>query len=241
MFERLRRYWRLFGAGLGFFLIGMGGVLVFPLLHFFVWGRRRRMAAARFLIRSSFRFIVFLMDAFGVFHCDVLGRERLERGGLLILANHPSLLDIVLLMAFVRRADCIIKRGLWLNPFTHATVRAAGYIRNDSGSNLIIFPEGTRTTDDGSTALKRGAANVAVRGRCDVTPVLIRCAPRNVGKGRRFLRALSRSIHYTIEVREDIPIRPFLQQAGSEVLAARRLTDRLREYFGEDLKSSHAA
>ena len=182
------------------------------------------------------------------------GFERLPRGGLMLVANHPSLIDIVLLMAFVKQADCIVKSGLRRNPFTRATIRAAGYVRNDSGpgvledcvaalqsgSNLIVFPEGTRTPADGTIALKRGAANIAVRAMRNVTPVFIRCAPRTVGKGKEFLQALSRTIYFTIEVKEDIDIRPFIARAGSDVLAARRLTDHLQDYFSEE-KSSHAA
>jgi 1-acyl-sn-glycerol-3-phosphate acyltransferase len=254
MVERIGRTWRLFGAGLSFFIIGLGGLIVFPVLNIFIHPPERRMVVARRLIGATFRFIVRLMAAFGVFTCEVRGLERLDRRGLLILANHPSLIDIVLLIAFVGRADCIVKRGLVRNPFTRATIRAAGYIRNDSGpafledstasirsgSNLIIFPEGTRTPADGSITLKRGAANIAVRAGCNVTPVFIRCAPRAVGKGTGFLQALSRSIHYRIEVKEDIDVRPFIVRAGSDVLAARHLTDYLRDYFSEE-KSSHAA
>jgi 1-acyl-sn-glycerol-3-phosphate acyltransferase len=255
MLEKLGRYWRLFGAGISFFAIGLGGVIVFPALNIVIWNRRLRADAARALVRLTFRSIVAVMRLFDVFHCDVHGSERLERSGLLILANHPSLIDIVLLMALVKRADCIVKSGLWQNPFTRATIRAAGYVRNDSGpgliedcvrslqggSNLIVFPEGTRTPADGPTAFKRGAANIAVRGRLNVTPVLIRCTPRMVGKGRGFLRALSRTIYFRIDVEEDIDIRPFLNNpSGGEALAARHLTDYLQDYFSEE-KSSDAA
>lgn len=254
MVERIGRYWRLFGAGLSFFIIGLGGLLVFPLLNIFIHPAERRIVVARRLIGATFRFIVRLMAAFGVFYCEVRGLERLDRRGLLILANHPSLIDIVLLIAFVEQADCIVKSGLWRNPFTRATIRAADYVRNDfgpglvedciaslrSGGNLIVFPEGTRTPADGSVALKRGAANIAVRAGCNVTPVFIRCTPRAVGKGTEFLQALSRSIHYRIEVKEDIDIRPFIARAGSDVLAARHLTDYLQDYFSGE-KSSHAA
>jgi 1-acyl-sn-glycerol-3-phosphate acyltransferase len=254
MIEKIGRCWRLFGAGLSFAAIGVGGLAVFPALNFIIPRREARTAVARRLIRFTFRSIVRLMAVFGVFYCDIRGLERLERRGLLILANHPSLIDIVILMAFVKQADCIVKSGLRRNPFMRATIRAAGYIRNDSGpglledciaslqsgSNLIVFPEGTRTPTDGSVALKRGAANIAIRAMHNVTPVFIRCAPRTVGKGKEFLRALSRTIYFTIEVKEDIDIRPFIAWAGSEVLAARRLTDYLQGYFGEE-KGSHAA
>jgi 1-acyl-sn-glycerol-3-phosphate acyltransferase len=173
----------------------------------------------------------------------------LKRKGLLILANHPTLIDIVFLMAFVKRADCIVKSALWRNPFTHSTVRAAAYVRNDDdgvqliedcvaairrGGNLIIFPEGTRTPSDGAILLKRGAANIAVRAFCDITPVLITCAPPMLVKGQKWWRLPSRPSHFTIEVKDDIKVQPFVAQAGSDVLAVRHLTDHLHDYFSKE-------
>src|SRR6202008_1371053 len=96
-----------------------------------IWNRERRTTAARGVIRVTFRCIVGLMQGRGGFRFEITGRERLEREGLLILANHPTLIDIVFLMAFVKHGDCIVKSALWRNPFTHATVRAAAYIRHD--------------------------------------------------------------------------------------------------------------
>ena len=251
MLERALHFWRVFGAGISFSIVGAAGVLVFPVLNLVVWRRSWRRDLARQAIWLTFRGIVSIMRALRIIRVDVTGLERLERRGLLILANHPSLIDVVLLMAFVKQADCIIKRGVWRNPFTHATVRAADYIRNDSGpglvekciaslesgSNLIIFPEGTRTPPDGSIRLQRGAANIAVRTLRNVTPVLIRCTPAMVGKGRQFWWTLARSIHYRIEVGEDIDTRPFVNQALSETLAARRLTRYLQEYLSNGNRS----
>jgi 1-acyl-sn-glycerol-3-phosphate acyltransferase len=246
MFSLMVRYWRVFGTGLSFVAVGIGGIFVFPLLNIVIRSRQQRSVIARHVIRFAFRGIVSLMRVMGVFRCEITGRERLERQGLLILANHPTLIDIVFLMAFVKRADCIVKSRLWRNPFTCATVRAAAYVRNDDygvqliedcvaavrrGSNLIIFPEGTRTPASGSITLKRGAANIALRAPCNVTPVLIRCAPRMLVKGERWWRLPSRPSHFSIEVQEDINIRPFIFESGSNGLAARHLTDHLQAYF----------
>ena len=243
------RYWRVFGTGLGFLAVGIGGVFVFPLINVFIRRRQLRTEVARDLIGFTFHCIVRSMRAMGVFRYEIKGLERLERRGLLILANHPTLIDIVFLMAFVKRADCIVKSALWRNPFTHATVRAAGYICNgdDSvrlvedciasmrrGSNLIIFPEGTRTPADGSITLKRGAANIAVRARCNITPVLIRCAAADVGKGEKWWRLPARTSHFSFEVIEDIDIRPFVAEAANEVLAARRMTAHLQTFFTKE-------
>jgi 1-acyl-sn-glycerol-3-phosphate acyltransferase len=239
-------YWRVFGTGLGFLAVGIGGVIVFPLMDVFIRRSQLRKNVARDLIGFTFRCIVRSMRAMGVFRYETMGLERLQRGGLLILANHPTLIDIVFLMAFVKRADCIIKSALWRNPFTHCTVRAAEYIRNDddgvrlvedcvaaihNGSNLIIFPEGTRTPADGSITLKRGAANISVRALRNVTPVLISCKPAMLAKGLAWWRLPSRPSFFSIEVQDDIDIHPFVAEAGSEVLAARRLTEHLQNFF----------
>lgn len=95
MLRSLAGYWRVFGTGLGFLPVGIGGVMVFPLLNVFVWGRERRTVMARDLIGLTFRCIVRSMRAMGVFQYEINGLERLERQGLLILANHPTLIDIV--------------------------------------------------------------------------------------------------------------------------------------------------
>jgi 1-acyl-sn-glycerol-3-phosphate acyltransferase len=249
MLNRVVRCWRVFGTGLSFVAVGMGGVFVFPVLNIVIRSRERRAVIARHLIQLAFRCIVGLMRVMGVFRWEISGRERLERQGLLILANHPTLIDIVFLMAFVKRADCVVKSRLWRNPFTRATVHAAAYVRNDDygvqliedcvaavrrGGNLIIFPEGTRTPAGGSITLKRGAANIALRAPCNVTPVLIRCAPPMLVKGEKWWRLPSCPSHFHIEVREDIHIRPFLAEAGSHVLAARRLTHYLKNYFARE-------
>jgi len=249
MFNGVYRCWRIFGTGLSFLAVGIGGVFVFPVLNVIIREPQRRKVLARNLIRLTFRGIARSMCAFGVFQYETTGLRRLERRGLLILANHPTLIDIVFLMAFVPQADCIVKAGLWRNPFTRATVRAAGYIRNDDdgmrviddcvasvrdGGNLIIFPEGTRTTAGGAIKLKRGAAHIAVRAKCNVTPVLIRCAPPMLVKGNRWWRLPSKRVRSRFEVRDDIDVQGVVGGADSKALAARRLTDHLQEFFKKE-------
>jgi 1-acyl-sn-glycerol-3-phosphate acyltransferase len=243
------RYWRVLATGVSFAAFGIGGlllrVLVFPLLNLLVWRRARRVATARGVIRLSFRAYIELMRALGVLRYEVRGLEKLERGGLLILANHPTLIDTIFLMAFVKRADCIVKAELWDNPFMRGPLRAAGYIRNDGGvglvadclaalrrgDNLIVFPEGTRTPRGGAISLKRGAANIAVRGARDITPVLIACQPPTLGKGDKWWRVPPRQARFTIAVQDDLAVGQFIAAADSEALAARRLTDHLQHFF----------
>lgn len=252
MSEQLARLRRVFFVGLGFVVFGVGGigirVILFPLVNLCVRDPQKCSALARDFIGWSFRCLVGFLRFFGVLDYEITGAEKLERRGLLILANHPTLLDIVFLMAFVRRADCIVKSGLWRNPFMRGPVKAAGYIRNDHGTglldaciaaigrgeNLVIFPEGTRTSRDGTIKLKRGAAHIAVRSACRVTPVLIRCVPPMLVKWNRWWRLPATRVRYRFEVRDDIEVESVVGAATSKTAAARRLTDHLREFFKKE-------
>ncbi|MFL6656475.1 MAG: lysophospholipid acyltransferase family protein [Massilia sp.] len=252
MLDVAGRYWRILATGFSFVMFGLGGlvlrVLVFPLLSLCVRERTRRVTLARKVIRLTFRAFVGLMRGVGVLRYEFVGLEKLDRGGLLILANHPTLIDTVFLMAFVRRADCIVKGGLWNNPFTSGPVRAAGYISNAggaelvedciaslrAGNNLIIFPEGTRTPASGQVTLKRGAANIAIRGAWAVTPVVIHCQPPTLGKGAPWWQVPSRRAQFRIEVRDDIDVAPFTDAGTTEVMAVRHLTDHLQQFFTQE-------
>jgi len=250
----LNRCWRIFGTGLSFILFGAGGLLlrffVFPVIHLLVRKSEKRIRISRQVIRFSFIFFIGIMRFLGVLRYSVSGLERLDREGLLIVANHPTLIDTIFLVALTRHADCIVKSELWNNPFTHGPVHAAGYISNknnneliedcivslEKGSNLIIFPEGTRTSHDGIIRLKRGAANIAIRGKRNITPVIIRCSPLTLEKNTKWWHVPKCLAHFQIEIKEDVDIAPFIRQNTSETLAVRRLTDYIENYFNREHK-----
>ena len=252
MRARVGRLWRVFATGLSFALFGIGGLFLrlalFPLLALCVRAPAPRRRAARATVRLSFRAFVGIMRWLGVLRYEVRGLDKLDREGQLILANHPTLIDTVFLIAFVPNADCIVKGALWRNPFMRGPIRAAGYICNDrgpqlvedciaslrDGGNLIVVPEGTRTAPGGPAQLKRGAANIAVRGMRAVTPVVIGCEPPTLGKGDKWWHVPPRQARFRIEVKDDIAVEAFRHDGDgnvSEVLAARRLTHHLQQFF----------
>lgn len=252
--EALDRGWRIVGTALSFAAFGLGGlllrVLVFPLVRVFSRDRATLQRRARALIRASFAGHIGVMHRLGVMTYEFNGLDRLERKGLLVLANHPTLVDVVLLVSRLPNTDCVVKSKLANNPFTRGPVRATGYICNDNGAglvddciasvrsgyNLLIFPEGTRTPRGELLGpLQRGAANIAVRGGFDVTPVVICCEPRTLGKGEKWYRVPARRFHLSVDVLPDLPVAPFLADGSPEPLAARRLTAALGDIFRGEL------
>ena len=156
-------WWRLIATALSFSLFGIGGVLlrvlIFPLLSLLPGDSLARRTRARAVVSKTFYLFVRFMYRSGVLTYEVEGIERLGQPGQMVIANHPSLIDVVFLIGLVRHANCVVKQSLWNNPFTRTPLRCSEYISNDgsmdmldtaaealkSGQTLIIFPEGTRT------------------------------------------------------------------------------------------------
>jgi 1-acyl-sn-glycerol-3-phosphate acyltransferase len=252
LLNKVNRAWRVLATGWSFLCFGVGGVvlglLVFPCVNLFILKRDLRTEVARKIVRISFQIFIGLMRFLGVLRYEFKGLEKLGQGGMLVLANHPTLIDTVFLMAFVRNADCIVKSGLWNNPFTRGPVRAAAYINNEQGpeiveaclqslrlgNNLIIFPEGTRTPAQGEVLVKRGAANIAIRGVWDITPVVIQCHPITLSKGNQWWQVPDKIPHFSLVVQDKIKIDQFVTVDRSEVLAARDLSEYLQIYFNKE-------
>lgn len=257
MLERIDRVWRVVATAIAFTSFGLGGLLLwliyFPFLQLMVRDPERKCRYARQTVSAIFRFFIAWMRWLGILRYTMTGIEKLDRPGLLILANHPTLIDVVFLISLVPNANCVVKSSLLRNPFTRGPILAARYISNDSGAgliedcigslhagdNLVIFPEGTRTAINGAMRLQRGAAQISVRSPCNITPVTIRCAPLSLTKGLPWWQVPSRRMQFSIEVRDDIPIDPFIEKSGSEALAARQLTQYLHNYFSTE-RFSHA-
>lgn len=208
---------------------------------------------AQRMIHRSFRAFVRLGTALRVFALSESGTERLRASGSLVVANHPTLLDVVFLISCLSQADCIVKRAAWRNPFLRGIVRAAGYIPNDDGEalvaactqrlragrTLVLFPEGSRSPRSGLGPFKRGAARVALASGCAITPVLVRCDPPALNKGGAGYLP-QRPLEYSIDVGEPFTAQELVESGESPAVAARRITARLRSYFEARLEHGDA-
>ncbi|SPO64522.1 lysophospholipid acyltransferase family protein [Pseudomonas sp. JV241A] len=245
-------YWRLLATAISFLLFGIGGLclrlLVFPLLACLPGDAARHRQRARHTISWLFwRFIRF-MAASGVLTYEVKGAEKLGRPGQMIIANHPSLIDVVFLIGLVRQANCVVKQSLWHNPCTRGPVRSAEYISNDGsidmldsavtalqgGQTLIIFPEGTRTQPGQPPAFHRGAAAIALRGAKIITPVTIKVTPSTLTKAEPWYRIPRCRVHFSLQVGADIDPQAFAAQ-GPAPQASRKLNDHLHQHFTKEL------
>jgi 1-acyl-sn-glycerol-3-phosphate acyltransferase len=252
--NRLNYIWRLAGTGVAFAALFGGGALLalttFPIVHLTTPPGPRRRERNQVLIHLLFRFYVRMLQFLRLIDLEVSGAEKLKDGaGRLIVANHPSLLDVVLLMALVRRAQCIVKKELWESRYLGRLVRGAGYIRNDleleamltacrtalaEGNSLIIFPEGTRSVPREPMHLRRGFANIATLLQARIQLVTITCEPPTLVKGEDWWIIPPRRPLFRVEIGD------CLDAASSpdgkyRSLAVRKLVRRVEDYYAERL------
>jgi 1-acyl-sn-glycerol-3-phosphate acyltransferase len=247
-------YWRIFATGLCFTTFGLGGVVlglvVLPLNAFLTPDPRRRVQRSRRIVHYSFKAFILMMKYLGILTYSIHGQEHLDVEGALIIANHPTLIDIVFLISLMPDATCIVKSDLARNPFTRGPVAWAGYIVNDtpeeliercsellsSGANLIIFPEGTRSVQGHPIKFKRGAAYIWLRSKCRLITIILNSSPPTLSKGDKWYQVPDRRFHYTIDIHEG-----FMSSADEESLQegknARHVNRLWQDFFDQEISS----
>lgn len=183
-----------------FFLICLGW-LPFALLSRFLLPRRLGQRWGRYMIMDGFRTYLDLLSLCFSCRFDLSELDQLhDEGPLIIAANHPSLLDAVLIVSRLPNAVCVMKAALMDNIFFGAATRLAGYIRNNAplamilnsrealkdGAHLVIFPEGTRTENFPLDTCTASTGLIASRTGITVQTLLIEFSSPYMGKTRRY-------------------------------------------------------
>ncbi len=185
----------------------------------------------RSVIMVGFRTYLRLLELSGIVKCDLSGLDGLSRErSLIIAANHPSLVDVVLIVSRLPNASCIIKANLWKQLIFGGSARLAGYIRNNSqakliidaaqeiqaGSQLLVFPEGTRTIGDDIQPFKGGFALIAKRAQVPVQIVLIEINRPFLCKGCSLLKKPDFPLEFRVRLGERFSppdaVRPYVSR-----------------------------
>lgn len=123
----------------------------------------------------------------------VQGREKIDpRRTYVMVANHQSLLDILVLFRLFAHFKWVSKRENFRVPFIGWNMTLNGYVpltRGDarsiarmmadaertlvSGSSIMMFPEGTRSADGRLREFKHGAFTLAKRAHADLLPIVV--------------------------------------------------------------------
>jgi len=210
--------------------------LLYPLLP-----ERTAMCLGRYVIMISFRAYLASLSASRRCSFDLTELDTLRGETPLIIApNHPCLLDAVMIISRLPNVACVMKSDLMNNVFLGAGARLARYIRNEpirqmvlqasedfkTGSHLLLFPEGTRTTRQPINVLKGSIALIAMQAQVPVQTVLIETNSPYLSKGWSLFRKPTMPVSYKIRLgkRFDPPAN------------THRFMTELADYFSQVLK-----
>ena len=204
--------------------------------------RRQGTIVGRAAISSVYRGFWTSAQWCGLMRIDYEALDVLDRdAGLIIAANHPSMLDALLIVARVPRGICIMRASLMRNPFLGAGSRLARYIRNDpprgmirscvanlkAGGQLVLFPEGTRTIRAPINPFRPGITLIAQMAQVPIQTVIIESASPYLGKGW----PIWRTPEFPVVIRARLGQR-FAPEADHQ-----GLLKRLEAYFAAELRA----
>lgn len=255
LLKQLERIWRLFATVLGFFAFGLGGlvlgIIVFPLVFVFVRNPVTRQSLARRLVSNAFKLFLAIISGLGVLSYEIKGTENVIEGdNQIIIANHPTLIDVTFLVSLFPQADCVIKEAITRNPFMRSVALSANWIpsgntgkllntcvsRLKSGASLLLFPEGTRSVPGQPLDFKLGTASFAVKAGADILPVTIECTqPRFLAKHQPWYRIPPDRPFISIQIYPSQSLDTLISSGLHPRQATRDLNAAFLEFFEEKL------
>jgi 1-acyl-sn-glycerol-3-phosphate acyltransferase len=182
----------------GFYLGGaLLGTLVLPLTSLFVRAPVRRMRLNQAIVARGFRYTLDALRWARIFTFNSRDVEaRLPSGKVIVIANHPTTIDVVAVLSVYREACVVVKRKIWRDPFLRFLFRHCGHLdggdgsmhenerllaqirlRLDQGFAVVVFPEGTRSPPGDLGVMHKGAFAVASTTRVSLLPVVLTADP----------------------------------------------------------------
>jgi 1-acyl-sn-glycerol-3-phosphate acyltransferase len=182
---------------------------------------------------------------------SVKGLEHIDpRVPYLYMANHQSMFDILSLLAYLPvQFRWLAKKELFHIPVFGYSMARAGYISIDrsdrrsahkslleaarkiaGGVSVVIFPEGSRSTDGRIRPFKAGGFHLAIRSGRPIVPVVISGARQVMPKGRLRIRPG----HICVSVNPPIDTTSYKDKAKKDLM------ERVHSIMEQDLEQQRA-
>lgn len=220
---RMPRWLRVFLTGFSFAMFFAAtisiGLLSLPVLLFVKTDRRR---LTRRINASQRMFAGFMRDVGLITYWPPVLPEGYEGKGFLLIANHPSLIDVVLTLSSLPELTCVASGYRYHNFIFGRMLRRTDFIpgvgmegdegvvddspvvrrieeRLREGVPVLVFPEGTRSGPRELRRFRRGAIEAAVRAGVPILPMFIALDTPFLMKGQKFWDCPKVTARYSFE------------------------------------------
>jgi 1-acyl-sn-glycerol-3-phosphate acyltransferase len=172
-------------------------------------------AVGRRGIMGGFRLYSWSLSLTRTYRLDLRAIDTLKGGPPVILApNHPSLIDALLILTRHPNLVCVMKSQLMKNVFLGSGSRLARFVRNDSprqmvkesvahlraGGVLLLFPEGTRSTQWPINPLVASVGLIAKHAQVPVQTLVIETDSPFLSKGWPLFKRPELPITYRVRL-----------------------------------------
>lgn len=177
-------------------------------------------------------------------------RATLPDGPFVLIANHPSLIDVVALISFHSDVACVARTDVFNNPaigrllrycghidggngglFSGAAVMTGGLARLAAGIPVLIFPEGTRSPEKGLGSFRQGAFEMAVRAGVPLVQAVVTCDPPTLMRGQSWYEIPPRTAVIKVATLPTL-MPPYQQDPKNLMLESQRLYREHLEQIG---------
>ena len=205
-------------------------------------------SVARGVQHALFSLFVWLAKVTRLFVVEATPEDRARFKGFrgsVIVSNHISLIDFVILVSLLGDTVCVTKEAVGRNPFMRIIARKILVVNTgtedvlrqsrqylEEGVNVLVFPEGTRTpATDAEHVFRRGAAHLALAAGVPVETLFIACDPPVLGKHQPWWEVGDRTIRYSFAYRGRIAASSAvpLDDYAAQRRRSRELTQQMRE------------
>jgi 1-acyl-sn-glycerol-3-phosphate acyltransferase len=219
----------------GFMVVSSIPIFPFALL---LWAVSVRFDKRRFLLHRFTSLWASLYTWLNpVWRVRVVGREHLsEAGPTVLIANHRSLVDILVLFRLQSHFRWVSKQKNFRVPFVGWNMTLCDYIpiqRGKTGSiqtmmrhcdraiaggnSIFMFPEGTRSSTGRLRSFKPGAFQIAERNKVPIQPIIVRGTAEALPKSGFILQGRN---DISIEILPVIPAEEMLERVRAIVADA---------------------
>ena len=224
---------------------GIGGSFIsLVLLLCFFLPERARVCVGSKVLQYSWKLMCVLMGMTRNLSLRVPDKKKMRAiRGSIVVANHPSLIDVVILTSIIPGSKLVanskllrwrflrpILKGLCITNDTGAElfIEQAKHALDD-GFNIIIFPEGTRTTPGKVSKLQRGAFQLALQSGYPLVPIHIHTDGPFLTKEYPWWYVGEHCPHFTLTLGE--PIEALVQEDETRHAAAVRLSQTVAAFI----------
>lgn len=224
--------------GMSFFVLSSLFVLTPITICIATFGgeKQRKQKCIRLLLHWFARFIMVWHGIPQVKFRSYNPTKESFREPAIIICNHQSHLDILALMSQMKNVVFMTNNWVWNSPLFGYVIRNAGYIlatngvesaeqqiksHLENGVNVVIFPEGTRSSDCLIMRFHSGAFHLARALDVEIIPAILYGAGKVLPKNVKMIHAGVIELHFDARIK--------LEKEESKTM--RKVASEMRKYY----------